>query len=434
MDDGEEIIDIFDDLGRHIGTKSRAAVHRDGDWHQVFNCLVVRLDGQEPAVLLQLRGTASGAFPNLLDLTVGGHLLAGEPPLMGGFREFQEELGVEVRPEGVVFLGVRRNVLVDSGSIVHRELIQAFLVLDDRPLETYRLPAGEVGGLFECSLAGLLTALDAPPKSFEGNGIAIGENGTMRSSRRAFTKADLVPNDAYWITILIMAERLALGRRPLAISACGEELGSDDDIRVIRAVVLDVGGVVASWVPGTNVDAAWETRLGLASGSIAERVWNLPSQTAAELGVISVEEFWREVAAALNLTEREAENLYEDCWSSTYQDDRVGAWIRSLRPRYRVASLSNSWSDGRRQCIKRLGLDQLVDLMVFSAEEGVAKPDLEIYRRTLKRLEVEPGEALFIDDRIENIEAAASLGLQVLHSTTPDHLVREAPAILKSFA
>jgi epoxide hydrolase-like predicted phosphatase len=206
----------------------------------------------------------------------------------------------------------------------------------------------------------------------------------------------------------------------------------DDNVRVIRAVVLDVGGVVASYVPGTNVNAAWEKRLGLAPGSITKRVWNLPSQVAAELGVISVEEFWREVAAALKLADRDAENFYEDCWTSNYLDDRVAAWVRSLRPRYRVASLSNGWSDGRRQCIERFGLDQLVDLMVFSAEEGVAKPDPEIYRRTLERLEVEPVEALFIDDRMDNVEAAASLGLHVLHSTEPDHLVREAQVILET--
>jgi isopentenyldiphosphate isomerase len=217
MEDGDEIIDVFDDLGRHIGTKPRAAVHRDGDWHQVFNSLVVRLDREEPAVLLQLRGTASRAFPNLLDLTVGGHLLAGEPPLMGGVREFEEELGVEVTPDDLVFLGVRRNVLVDSEGMVHRELIHVFLVLDDRPLEAYRLQAGEVAGLFECSVTGLLAALDASSKSVQGNGIVIRENGTIGSSRRAFTIADLVPNDPYWITILVMAERLALGRRPLAI-------------------------------------------------------------------------------------------------------------------------------------------------------------------------------------------------------------------------
>ncbi len=217
MEDGDEIPDIFDDLGRHIGTKTRAAVHRDGDWHKVFNCLVVQLGREEPAVLLQLRGTASPAFPNLLDLTAGGHLLAGEPPSMGGIRELEEELGVEVTPDDLVSLGVRRGVIVDSKGILHRELIHAFLLLDDRPLEAYRLRPGEVGGLFECSVTELLAALDAPSKSVQGNGIVIRENGTMGSSRRSFTKADLVPNDPYWITMLVMAERLALGRRPLGI-------------------------------------------------------------------------------------------------------------------------------------------------------------------------------------------------------------------------
>jgi 8-oxo-dGTP pyrophosphatase MutT (NUDIX family) len=217
VEHGDEIIDIFDDLGHHIGTKPRAAVHRDGDWHQVFNCLVVRPGREEPAVLLQLRGADSRAFPNLLDLTVGGHLLAGEPPLQGGVREVQEELGVEVAPDDLVFLGVRRNVLVDSEGIVHRELIHAFLVLDDRPLEGYRPQPGELAGLFECSITELLAALDAPSRSVQGNGIVIRANGAVGSSRRSFTAADLVPNEPYWIIILVMAERLALGRRPLAI-------------------------------------------------------------------------------------------------------------------------------------------------------------------------------------------------------------------------
>ena len=95
-----------------------------------------------------------------------------------------------------------------------------------------------------------------------------------------------------------------------------------------------------------------------------------------------------------------------------------------------MATLSNSWSDGRRECTRRLGLDGLVDLMVFSAEEGVAKPDPEIYRRTLDRLGVSPAEAVFIDDRPENVAAAQSLGIHALYSADPDHLLREAPAFL----
>ena len=199
---------------------------------------------------------------------------------------------------------------------------------------------------------------------------------------------------------------------------------------MLRAVILDVGGVVASYVPRSNVDAVWEKRLGLPSGSIGDRVWRLPVQSAAEVGAVTVEELWREVADVLALDEGDARAFYEDCWAITYLDDRVAAWIGSLRPRYRVATLSNSWSDGRRECVERMGLDRLVDLMVFSAEEGVAKPDPEIYRRTLDRLDVEPGEALFIDDRSENVAAAASLGIHALHSADPDHLLLEAPKLL----
>ncbi len=213
---GDEVIDIFDDLGIHLGTKPRPAVHRDGDWHQVFNCLVVRRRREEPAVLLQLRGSASPEFPNLLDLTAAGHLSAGEPPLLGGARELQEELGVEVAPDDLVFLGVRRSVLVGREGI-HREFIHAYLLLDDRPLHAYRPRAGEVGGLFECSITELLAVLDAPSQSFQGDGIVISENGTVGTGRRSFTTADLVPNDPYWITVLVMAQRLALGLRPLAI-------------------------------------------------------------------------------------------------------------------------------------------------------------------------------------------------------------------------
>ena len=63
----------------------------------------------------------------------------------------------------------------------------------------------------------------------------------------------------------------------------------------------------------------------------------------------------------------------------------------------------------------------------MSCEVSVCKPDPRIYELCLSRLGVEPGEALFIDDRVENIEAAAALGLQTVHFTG-DHLLAEIRA------
>jgi HAD superfamily hydrolase (TIGR01509 family) len=53
--------------------------------------------------------------------------------------------------------------------------------------------------------------------------------------------------------------------------------------------------------------------------------------------------------------------------------------------------------------------------MVFSAEEGIQKPDPDIYRRTLSRLDVEAQEAIFIDDWLESVEGARSVGLHGIH-------------------
>jgi epoxide hydrolase-like predicted phosphatase len=57
----------------------------------------------------------------------------------------------------------------------------------------------------------------------------------------------------------------------------------------------------------------------------------------------------------------------------------------------------------------------MFDETVFSAEVGMAKPDARIYQLILNRLGVEPQEAVFVDDFIENVEGARHLGLHAIH-------------------
>ena len=79
-------------------------MHRDGAWHQVVHCLVVRPD--PPArVVLQVRSFASGTYPGRLDLSVTGHVQAGESALDAMCREIVEELGIDVDRASLVPLG-----------------------------------------------------------------------------------------------------------------------------------------------------------------------------------------------------------------------------------------------------------------------------------------------------------------------------------------
>ena len=207
-----EQLDIFDDTGRHLGTKARDAVHRDGDWHQVFHVLIVRAEpGRDPSVVLQRRSETKTAFPGLVDLSATGHLEAGERP-REGIRELTEEMGIDADPADLVALGVRRIVEASGEGKLNKELAHFFLLADQRPLSRYQPDQREVSGVVEVGVARLLELFADPTREAAALcGPAVPPTPcTLRHD-------DFVPGDSYWITALVMAERFAAGRTPLAI-------------------------------------------------------------------------------------------------------------------------------------------------------------------------------------------------------------------------
>ncbi|WP_327090813.1 HAD-IA family hydrolase [Nonomuraea sp. NBC_01738] len=62
------------------------------------------------------------------------------------------------------------------------------------------------------------------------------------------------------------------------------------------------------------------------------------------------------------------------------------------------------------------------DAVVSSAKVGVAKPDARIYEIAAETAGAEPGRCLFIDDRLDNVEAARALGMTGIHYRTIDDL------------
>lgn len=67
--------------------------------------------------------------------------------------------------------------------------------------------------------------------------------------------------------------------------------------------------------------------------------------------------------------------------------------------------------------------------IVISGEEKLAKPDPAIYRLALRRFGVEAGQCLFIDDRLENIEAGERLGIRGHHFGDAAGLERDLAAL-----
>jgi isopentenyldiphosphate isomerase len=129
----DEILDVFDEHGAHLGTKRRADVHRDGDWHLAFHLWVVARAG----VLLQRRARGKSSWPGFLDASAAGHLLAGES-IRDGLREVDEELGATYLFDDLVHLGRHRVADTERSGTVNRELQHVFAMRDERPLTAWR--------------------------------------------------------------------------------------------------------------------------------------------------------------------------------------------------------------------------------------------------------------------------------------------------------
>lgn len=149
MSSSDELLDVLDESGGATGSaKPRGEVHRDGDRHRVFHLWVVREDG---TVLLQRRSRHKDLEPEKVDVTVGGHLRAGES-VFDAVREVEEEIGLEVSPERLAYLGQWRSERRYAQAL-DREFQEVFALVCDWPLERYSLDCREVYLLYEVPLA-----------------------------------------------------------------------------------------------------------------------------------------------------------------------------------------------------------------------------------------------------------------------------------------
>ncbi len=198
----------------------------------------------------------------------------------------------------------------------------------------------------------------------------------------------------------------------------------------IKVVLWDLGGVLLRTEDASG-RRRWESQLGLEPGQLERLVFEGRASRAATLGRASAGEIWTEVLAALGLPESERGTLSQDFFAGDRLDGRLLEAIQRLRPARKTGLITNAWPDVRRWIDLEWRLADLFDVVVISAEVGLAKPDPRIYRLALDRLGVSPQEALFIDDAAENVEAAVALGLRGLRFVNSDQVLDELQTVLR---
>jgi isopentenyldiphosphate isomerase len=151
-DDPSELFDLCDESGRPLGrSKPRAAVHRDGDWHRSIHVWVVLGALGDPSVLLQRRSASKDTHPGKVDVSVAGHLRAGES-VEDALREANEEIGLRLAPSDVIHLGRRQRVDRPREGLLDREVQDIFMTRSRYSLESLTPDLEEVSALVAVDL------------------------------------------------------------------------------------------------------------------------------------------------------------------------------------------------------------------------------------------------------------------------------------------
>ncbi|HEY4666851.1 MAG TPA: HAD family phosphatase [Anaerolineales bacterium] len=182
----------------------------------------------------------------------------------------------------------------------------------------------------------------------------------------------------------------------------------------IQAVFWDLGGVIIRTEDRTR-RAVWEARLGLPPRELDQIVFAGEMGRKAAVGQAGTEDVWNWVGEKLGLDPEQRESLRQDFWRGEDLDLELVEFIRRLRPNYRTGLISNAWPEIREQIEHEWQIADAFDQLTISAEVGLAKPDPRIYELALERLGVEGPRAIFVDDFIENLEAASALGMHPVH-------------------
>ena len=191
----------------------------------------------------------------------------------------------------------------------------------------------------------------------------------------------------------------------------------------LRAVVFDYG-MVLTGQPDHEAHDAMMRITGLPLDRFESLYW--ADRHAYDEGKLTGIAFWQQFLRQAGLPENQAMVEELNQWDArmwTTSNPAMLAWQLSLKKRGLLTAILSNMGDNVLENMER-EFDWLprFDVLVWSFQLHMAKPDPAIYRHTLKALGARPEETLFLDDRLVNVEAARALGIQALEFSTIDRL------------
>ncbi|MCF7862374.1 HAD family phosphatase [Candidatus Woesearchaeota archaeon] len=195
----------------------------------------------------------------------------------------------------------------------------------------------------------------------------------------------------------------------------------------MKAVIFDWGGVLIE-NPADGLMKFCAKRLGTDYHKLAE----IFSENEADFQSDRIREkqLWEEANRKLG-TPVPSDSLWKSAVKAVFKDQKeVWDTVRSLREKgYKTAFLSNTEVPAQ-EYFEESGYSENFDVTIFSCAERITKPDPEIYKLVLEKLDVLAHEAVFIDDKPHFVKGATDIGIKGIVFRNHRQMHKELQSIL----
>ena len=195
---------------------------------------------------------------------------------------------------------------------------------------------------------------------------------------------------------------------------------------MITTVVFDLGGVLIDWNPRYLYKKLFKDPVKMEAflTNVVGHDWNATFDAGRP--------FEEGVRDLVKQHPEQAEMIaaYHTRWAEMLGDaiDGTVTILKELKPNYRLLALSNWSAETFPFARKRFEFLKDFETILVSGEEKLIKPDPKFYQLLETRHQVNPKDAVFIDDVQKNIDAAKALGYNAILFKDPAQLRAELRA------
>lgn len=192
---------------------------------------------------------------------------------------------------------------------------------------------------------------------------------------------------------------------------------------MIKAFIFDFAGVIGA-------DGYWIWLREKLPELENKKTYFQEISEKVDRGDITNKKFVELIAKATNAS---IETIWKEIYEKITINKKLLNYIEELKKKYTIGLLSNFTFEWIDELFLKHNLSQYFEEIIISSRLKIIKPDPKIFEKMINLLKIDKSEAVFIDDRQYNVDAANKFGIKSLLFISNDKLKKDIKNLLYSY-